>query len=295
LPERGRSATYAREQSRLAGQLKRIREDTGLSGNAFAKKIGWQQSKVSRIENAKQLPTDEDVRQWTKAAGVPASKVKELLGVLHGAVVEYVTHQRHYHAVGGAANQQMDVLALEARVTRIGEFQPAMIPGLLQTAEYAAHVLGMPCGPAMWGADQAEIDRMVATRMERQQQALYRPGKRIEMVVLEAALRSRIVPPPVLAGQLDRLIAVSTLPTVEFGVIPFSVEVPVYPISGFAIFDTDLVVVESLVGEQQITDPQQIASYDGFLKQLLTAAAHREQLAEVIQQALAAIRGDLQH
>jgi len=285
--------TYLREWTRLAGQLKTLREAAGLSGNRLAKQLGWAQSKVSRIENAKQLPTEEDVRLWAQGVEASSSTVEELLGILHSAVVEYTTHQRHYRAVGGAANQQMDVLALEARVTRIGEFQPAMIPGLLQTAEYAAHVLRLPCGPSAWGADEAEIERMVATRMERQQQALYRPSKRVQMVVLEGALLTRIVPAAVLAGQLDRLLAILALPAVEFGVIPFTADVPVYPIGSFAIFDADLVVTESLVGEQQISDPEQVASYDRFLAEFMGAAARREQAAQVVQRALAALRSDL--
>jgi transcriptional regulator with XRE-family HTH domain len=286
--------TYLREWTRLAGQLKGLREAAGLSGNRLARLVGWAQSKVSRIETAKQLPTEEDIRLWAQATGAAPATVRELLGVRRDAIIEADTHQQHYRVAGSAASKQRDVLALEASSTRIGEFQPAMIPGLLQTAEYAEHLLRLPCGPGAWGADDAEIARMTATRMERQQQTLYRPGKHVQMVVLEGALLTRLVPPAVLAGQLDRLIAVTSLPAVEFGVIPFSADVPVYPIGSFAIFDTRLVVAESLIGELHISDPEQIASYDRFLALLLDVAARRDEAVQLIQRALTTLRDDLQ-
>lgn len=279
---------YRHERSRLSGQLKRLRIAAGVSGNALAKRLGWAQSKVSRIENAKQLPTDTDVRAWAQALSASPETVGELLGMLRGAVVEYVTHHEHYRGLGSAANVQLDVQALEASATRIGEFQPAAIPGMLQTAEYASHLLRLPCGPAAWGADEADIDRTVALRMERQQ-ALYSPAKRFELVVLEAALHTRVVPAPALAGQLDRLLAISGLPNLAFGVIPFTADVPVYPFTGFAIFDTDLVVIEGVVGEQRLSDPDQVTAYDKFLRQLLDAAAQGEQAVRVIQRALASL------
>jgi Domain of unknown function (DUF5753) len=185
----------------------------------------------------------------------------------------------------------LDLLDIERRVTRIGEWQPAMIPGFLQTAAYAGHVLRLACGPSSWGADDAEIDRMVAARIRRQEQALYTKGKQIQAVVLEAALRIRLVPPDVLAGQLDRLVAVAGLPTVELGVIPADVPVPIYPISSFLIYDRELVLVETLVDEYPVTSPDDIASYDRFFADLMAAAARGDQAVPIIQRALDDLRG----
>ena len=114
-----------------------------------------------------------------------------------------------------------------------------MISGLLQTSEYAREFLHLACGPLNYGED--EIDRMVAKRMQRQQ-VLYQPAKRVQVVMLEGALRTRVVSVPTLAGQLDRLLAVIGLPTLELGIIPFEAAVPVFPLSGFRLYD-DLVIV----------------------------------------------------
>jgi len=86
-------------------------------------------------------------------------------------------------------------LELEAQTTRIAEFQPAFVPGLLQTSEYAREYLHLPCGPLSFGADEDAVDQMVAKRMQRQQ-ALYQHGKQVTVVMLEGALRARVVSAP---------------------------------------------------------------------------------------------------
>jgi hypothetical protein len=106
----------------------------------------------------------------------------------------------------------------------------------------------LACGPLSYGQDENEIDRMVAERMQRQQ-VLISPAKRVQVVMLEGALRARVVSVPTLVGQLDRLLAVIGLPTLELGIISFEAAVPVFPLSGFRLYD-DLVIVESIVGEQ---------------------------------------------
>ena len=94
----------------------------------------------------------------------------------------------------------------------------------------------MACGPLSHGQDEDEIDRMVANRMQRQQ-VLYQPAKRVQVVMLEGALRARVVSVPTLVGQLDRLLAVIGLPTLELGIIPFEAAVSVVPLSGFRLYD----------------------------------------------------------
>jgi len=78
---------------------------------------------------------------------------------------------------------------------------------------------------------------MVAKRMERQR-VLYEHGKQVQVVMLEGALRTPVVSAPTLAGQLDRLLAISGLSSLELGIIPFEVTVPVFPLSGFRLYET---------------------------------------------------------
>jgi hypothetical protein len=157
----------------------------------------------------------------------------------------------------GAGGVQAGIVELETQATRIAEFQPGMISGLLQTSEYAREFLHLACGPLSYGQDEDEIDWMVAKLMQRQQ-VLYQPAKRVHVVMLEGALRARVVSVPTLIGQLDRLLAVIGLPTLELGIIPFEAAVPVFPLSGFRLYD-DLVIAELIVGEQWLAEADDVA------------------------------------
>jgi transcriptional regulator with XRE-family HTH domain len=283
------AATYQRERRRLSERLRLLRQEAGISGNQFAKRLGWPQSKVSKIETAKQLPTEEDIRHWVNMIGAPDEVVGELLLLLRRARVEYATWKENYLAAGGAAGKQADILALESRMTRIGEFQPAFVPGLVQTAEYARELQHLPSGPLAFGGDEADIAQMVANRMRRQQ-VLYTPGKRVQLIMLEGALRTRVCSAVTLAGQLDRLIAVIGLPTLELGILPFEGDVPVLPINAFWLYDEDLVVIETLTGEQQLSEPDEIALYDRFFELLRNAARKGPEAVAIIQRALSDLR-----
>ena len=125
--------------------------------------------------------------------------------MLRGARVEYAAWEDAYRE-SGAGGGQAGILELEVQATRIAEFQPGMISGPLQTSEYAREFLHSACGPLSYGQDEDEIDRMVAKRMQRQH-VLYQPAKRVQLVMLEGALRARVVSAPTLVGQLDRLLA----------------------------------------------------------------------------------------
>jgi len=278
---------YQRERRRLAEALKALRIGAGLSGARLAEMLNWQQSKVSKIETRKQLPTEEDISAWVGAAGGSPETAGELISTLRGARVEYAAWKDAFRD-SGADGVQADILELEAQTTRIAEFQPSQISGLLQTADYAREYLHLPCGPLSFGADEETIDQMVAKRMQRQQ-VLYQHGKQVTVVMLEGALRARLVSAPTLAGQLDRLMAVSGLASLELGIIPFEAAVPVFPLSGFRLYD-DLVIVESIVGEQQLAEPDDVARYEKYLELLREAATRGSDTATVIRRSIEALQ-----
>jgi transcriptional regulator with XRE-family HTH domain len=277
---------YQRERKRLAEMLKALRAGAGLSGGRLSEQLGWQQSKVSKIETGKQLPAEDDITAWGAATQATPGVVADMLAALRGARIEYAAWKDAYRT-SGASGVQADILALEAQTTLLAEFQPAMISGLLQTAEYARESLHLPCGPLSYGQPEEEIDRTVANRMQRQQ-ALYQHGKRVQIIMLEGALRTRIVSPATLAGQLDRLTAMIGLPNLELGIIPFEAAVPLWPF-GFRLYD-DLVIVESIVGEQQLAEPDDIARYEKYLELLRDVASTGRDAVPVIQRSLESLR-----
>lgn len=236
------------------------------SGGALARHLAaqhpdgsWHQTRVSKLERGEQRPTETDIRQWADAIGASAEDLDVLMELLAAARIEYATHRDAYRLVGGAAANQASIATREAEASRIAEYQPAMVPGLVQTAPYARELLSLPCGPTASGAEEAEITAMVAERIRRQE-VLYQPGKQVQVILGEAALRTRFGAIQTLAGQLDRLVAIAGLDGVELGVVPFASALPVFPIGSFVLND-DCVFVESLTGVQRLDEPEEVAAY----------------------------------
>ena len=279
--------TYQRERKQLAEALKVLRAGAGLSGARLAELLGWQQSKVSKIETRKQLPSEDDIAAWAEVTGGSPEKARDLLTALRGARMEYAAWKDAYRE-SGAGGVQADILDLEAQSARIAEFQPSMVSGLLQTSEYAREFLHLPCGPLSFGSDEDAIDQMVAKRMQRQQ-VLYQHDKQVQIIMLESALRTRVVSAATLAGQLDRLTAITGLSTLEIGIIPFEAPVPVFPLSGFRLYD-DLVIVESIVGEQQLAEADDVIRYERYFELLREAASTGPESSAVIRRALDELR-----
>lgn len=278
---------FQRRRRELAEALRDLRRSTGDSGSGFAQRLGWIQSRVSKIETGKQFPTEDDIRKWLHAADAKDQE-QRLLGMLAEARTEYATFQDSYRSAGGAASRQADYAAIEARARRIAKFLPAEIPAQLMTAGYAREHLALASGPAAWGATPADIERMVGARLRRQE-ILSDPDKTVQIVILEAALHTRLCSPATMAGQLDRLLAADGLPALELTIVPFTAQVPVYPLSGFVIYDDQLVLVESLTGEQHLIDPDEIARYTSWFSLLRSAGVRGRNAAALIRQAMTSI------
>lgn len=274
----------------LAARLEALREGTGLSGNAFAGQMGIVQSRVWKIEHLELLPTEDDIRTWVAAAGQPGDDAGELIDLLDRARVEYQTWRRAYRRAGGAAGQQASYVELEAKSSLIGEFQIAMMPGIIQTPQYAREILSLPSGPAAWGAGPGEIEAMINARLRRQEVALYDPSKKVRIVLGEASLRTLVCTPATLAEQLGKLLSIAALPSVELGIIGFSQRMPVYPFTAFSVRD-DLVVIDHLTGEQPISAPDEVASWLRFFDLLREAASNGDEARELILRAMSDLRG----
>ena len=188
-----------------------------------------------------------------------------------------------------APPQQAAYIAVEARSCLIGEFQIAMFPGIIQTPEYAAEILSLPCGPAAWGSTPGDIEAMIDNRLRRQEVALYDPRKRVQIVLCEAALQTLVCTPATLAGQLHKLLAVDALPTVDVGIIGLHQHMPVYPFTAFSIRD-DLIVIDHLTGEQTIDNSGEVASWLRFFGLLRNAASTGADAHRMIHAAITSLQ-----
>jgi transcriptional regulator with XRE-family HTH domain len=264
----------------LGERLKALREAAGLSGAALAQRLGpgWRQSKISKIETGVRVPTTDEITAWAEAVGADASQLLALRGK---TLVAYAAWRDRLTEAGGGPGFQRELAALEASCTFIGEYQPSIVPGLLQTPAYARQMIGPANNALIDGMTAEELGQLVAAKVRRAG-ILHEGTRRIIHVVGEAALRTRIGVQTyeTLRGQLEHLAELATLPGHEFGIIPFWAVLPIEPASGFVLYDQDLVGIDHAGGDLQITDPNEIARYAKWLGLLQEIAVAGEEAAD---------------
>ncbi|TLQ45742.1 helix-turn-helix domain-containing protein [Streptomyces marianii] len=238
----------------LGVRLRELRTGAGLTVRAMAAACDWAPSKISKLENGKQTATHADLEAWAQAVGQP-NVAAELKGRLAGLESTYRSWRRQ---LAGGHRAVQDALGAQHGRTRVFRgFTGSVVPGVFQTAEYARSVLSRYA--QLHGATR-DIEAGVASRIRRQE-GLYDPSKRYHVLLHESALHTRICPPAVLADQLDRLMSINGLSTVELGVIPLGAEVRVAAGDDFWIHDDRLVIAESWHAEMWLDSPEDVTLY----------------------------------
>lgn len=277
------------QRQQLGARLREVRATRYPSGNAFARAIGWAQSRVSKLETGAQLPTEEDLRAWATACGSDEDVVEQLLGMLGTVRIEYV-NARDVHRAGGLADRQAHLGSLEQQATRLCEWQPCLVPGFVQTPDYAREVLMLPGGPQSSGASEADIDALVAERIRRQN-VLYQRGKYITLIIGEGALYSPPGSRETLRAQLDRLAVVAGLSTLQLAVLPLRTPMPALPMGGFALHDDAVVLVETLTAETRLDQPDEVAVYRACFDRMLASSATGDDAVAIIRRAADDVAG----
>jgi transcriptional regulator with XRE-family HTH domain len=265
----------------LAERLERIRKAAGLTGDRLAAQLGWARSKVPKIENGRQLPTEADIKAWTEACGQPEAEA-ELLGMLTDAQTVY---RQWRLGRGGHEALQGQYDALVRSASRIRNFQIMLVPGLLQTPEYARYRALEAV--RLHGADPGGVEATVAARMRRQE-ILYDTSKTFTFVITDAALRYLLCPRQVMFAQLDRLATVSEFGNVMLGIIPPAVELPVAPMVGFLMAD-ETTIVETFTSAITLA-ARESPKYAQITDELMAEAATGDEARRLITAAAASLR-----
>lgn len=259
----------------LALALRDARKAAGLTGERLAARCGISQSKISKIETGKVLPSAADVERILTALGVSGERSADLMALARLANTEFqgvrASLQRGLH------QKQRELAALEADSQHIRFFLPLMITGLLQTPEYARASL------ANFPGDHPQA---IAKRLDRQA-TLYNPAKRFTFVLTEAAVRWQLCEPRVMAVQMGRLASLSELPNIHLGVIPLDRYVPDGPLNTFTVYDERIATAETFGGVIMMRDLRDInyhlellaffegyAVFDDEVRALLGSYAH---------------------
>jgi transcriptional regulator with XRE-family HTH domain len=251
----------------LGKRLRELRNAAGITGRELAESLSWPASKVSKLENGRQTPSVQDIRDWARITG-SEDETKALLAALHNLEIQHAEWQSQLRS--GLRPHQQQLAEIDAKTNSFRVFDPATIPGVLQTAEYARARFAE--GATLFGTPN-DIDLAVRTRMDRQE-LLYRRDKRFHFVITEATLRYRRSSPDVQLAQLDRLMSLSALPNVKLGIIGFETQFVVGPWHAFWLRDQHRVTIETFSAELNLTQPQEIELYASIFEQMAAVASY---------------------
>ncbi|WP_330232456.1 helix-turn-helix domain-containing protein [Nocardia sp. NBC_00508] len=270
------SVQEAREA--LGQRLREIRRDAGVSGRELAAHEGWHESKVSRIEHGKTQPSSGDIHAYGRHCGAN-EQLADLLATLHNIDAAYLEYRRLLGAGVKRGQQLYAKLEAEAKVVR--NYDPQIIPGLLQTADYAEAKLRSVIEFYQLPND---IDAGVSKRMERQQ-VLYQRDHRFHFIISERSLYTTVGGDDVMVGQLDRLHSIIGMPRVTLGIVPLMANAQVV-LENFTMFDKRMVKVEGHTAEITITQPREIALYGRAFDVLARQSATGDKARDLIRGAL---------
>jgi transcriptional regulator with XRE-family HTH domain len=247
-----------------------------VSGRALGEQIGTSQGTIWRIEQGKALPTRRQAEAWLDACAADDERTARVLQLLEDTYREAPTWTR---TLAGRSHTQAEMAARERASAQVRNFQPTIVPGLLQTAEYARLLV-----PHVDRTSEIDVDEHVAKRLERQTM-LDEEGRQFVFLLGERSLRWS-PGPGVMAAQRERLIAAAGRPTVTLGVVPDTA--PVVAWHNFIIHELadgqpTYVTTETVHGELAVREPADVAIYLNLWGQLRESAVIGDDAAEWIR------------
>ena len=263
---------------RLALELRRLREGAKLTCEEVAEQLECSASKISRVETGRVSVSPRDVRDMLEIYSVPELQRE--------ALVQLARESRQkgwWHAYADSLQPHVATyLGMESAASDIRIYEVNLIPGLLQTEEYARAVLtaGTVSSP------RSDVERQVALKMERQRLAMTSPN--VWAVLDEAALRRQVGGPEVMRVQLEYLRELGALRNVRLQIIPFGGGA--HPAMGrpFIILafgeeaDPDVVYLKNLTGALWVENVEEVDRYNVFFNHLQATALSFENSAALM-------------
>ncbi|MDG4829895.1 helix-turn-helix transcriptional regulator [Solwaraspora sp. WMMD1047] len=276
------------KRRRLALTLRQLRTAAGLSAVEAARRVDHDASWLSRIENAEVRPHPNDVRAMLTIYGIDGEQAEAVIAVARQA------RQR------GWWQRYNDVLpdwfvtyvGMESEASVIRSYECQMIPGLLQTEEYARAAFSG--GPTQ--ISDAEIEQQVALRMDRQAILGTDEQPALRMIIDEGGVRREVGGPKVLKAQIERLLRESERSRVRIQLLPFGagtgfdgsfviLDFPPLPAPYPDAAEDRLVYLDTLTGAHYLERPVEVAAYSAAFEQLcavaLSPAATRDALSNI--------------
>jgi transcriptional regulator with XRE-family HTH domain len=273
--------TTSADQARVAlgVRLRDIRRDAGITGIELAALCGWLSSKVSKIEHGRQTPSEDDLRAWCEHCRA-RGELPDLVAAVRSIETQFAEWRRIMR--GGSRRRQQASKAVYERARLFRIYEPSVVPGLLQTRDYAVAILTTftEFVRAPQDAEEAATARLEA------QKVLTHGDRRFHMLVGEQALRTNVGGAEVMAGQLQHLLGSLRLPRLRLGVIPLDAPYRVPLNNGFWMLDEALVQFDTYSAELSLVRPDEIALYGRAFERLAALAAYGPEAKVMIGAAL---------
>lgn len=266
----------------LATRLREIRLDAGLTGREVAARTGWQPSKVSRLENATTPPSESDIRTWCDACDAPG-QAPDLIAASRVAESMYLQWRRVQKT--GLRQLQESRVPLYEQTTVFRVYSSTVVPGLLQTAEYATALL---TSITQFHGTPNDVGEAVSARLARSR-IVHEAGHQFALVLEESVLRHVVGDAATTAGQLGHLLAAMAFPAVSVGIIPAGVPRKMWTTETFNIYDSSRVHVELLTAAVTVTEPQEVDQYLGAFAEFAALAVHGSKARALITAAIDAL------
>jgi transcriptional regulator with XRE-family HTH domain len=251
----------------LGANLRALRTDAGLTVEQVAERLLCSQSKISRLETGHRGASQRDIRDLCNLYGVADPAERDRLM----ALAREGKQQAWWHSYD---LRYQTYVGLEDEAVSIRAYNANVVPGLLQTEDYARAVTKAVLPQRTAGAVTQEVD----ARLTRQQLLTKRDPPNVQVILDESVLRRVVGNPGVMRAQLGQLLELSLLPNVAIQVLPYAagalpaVETK-FIILGFSTAAvSDVVFVEGLVGDLYLEKPADVHEYSGVFEILLKMA-----------------------
>lgn len=268
---------------RLGAQLRKLREERGLTLDEAADVLKISKSALSRMENAQVITRAHEVDYILMKFGIEDEGLRSALIGLASAGRSRAWVKRHAAVLPDSP--AMDLMRLEQDSRAIRTYQQLLIPGLLQTADYARAV--MESVPQPPGAD---IERALAFRMARKD-ALTRTGPvKLDVVMEEAALQQGLGGAEIMRAQLRHMVDLMARPNINVQVLPSRVVKNPGVDGAFTMLDVELgdftvVLIESLASTTCIEEERDVGRYGLVFRELQALASPPSESRRLIERA----------
>jgi transcriptional regulator with XRE-family HTH domain len=265
---------------RLGQELRRLRELKGMTAEEVAERLLVSQSKISRLENGRRSISQRDVRDLCGVYDVEDHRIVDSLMQM----AKDSRQQGWWHAFGDIPYSVYIGLETDAASLRV--YEPQVVPGLLQTREYAeALITG-----ALPESGSTDVEKRVGVRLRRQER-INDPEHplRLWVVIDEAALRRLVGDKRLMREQLEHLVELSQLPHVTVQVLPFEMGAHPGILGQYAILefpdasDSSVVYIEGVTSDLYLEKANDVQRYTVMYEHLRAQALNVDQSRQFIE------------